>query len=146
MLKGVPEIISAKLIKVMMDMGHGDELVICDGNFRTASLGLDESRIVDCSGHNITQLLDAMLALMPLDAPLSGFSAVLCMDAPEDLRPNGHWDACMAIVKKHEPQFDEFSALNKADFYERAKSAFAFVKTSDKTRFANIIIRKGLVR
>ena len=33
MLKGIPKIISPELLKVMMEMGHGDELVIGDGNF-----------------------------------------------------------------------------------------------------------------
>ena len=33
MLKNVPAILSPSLLKTLMEMGHGDELVIGDGNF-----------------------------------------------------------------------------------------------------------------
>lgn len=33
MLKKVPDIISSDLMKTLMDMGHGDDLVIGDANF-----------------------------------------------------------------------------------------------------------------
>ena len=32
MLKGIPSIISPALLKTLMEMGHGDEIVIADGN------------------------------------------------------------------------------------------------------------------
>lgn len=33
MLRGIPEILSPELIKCLMEMGHGDEIVIADRNF-----------------------------------------------------------------------------------------------------------------
>jgi L-fucose mutarotase/ribose pyranase (RbsD/FucU family) len=39
MLKGIPSIISPELLKILMEMGHGDELVIGDGNFPAANYG-----------------------------------------------------------------------------------------------------------
>ena len=33
MLKGIPNIISPELLKVLCEMGHSDTIVIADGNF-----------------------------------------------------------------------------------------------------------------
>ena len=38
MLKGIPSILTPELLKIMMEMGHGDTLVIGDGNFPAASM------------------------------------------------------------------------------------------------------------
>ena len=65
MLKGIPHIISPDLLKILMEMGHGDEIVIGDGNFPAAS---NAKRLVRMDGHGITQVLDAILQLFPLDS------------------------------------------------------------------------------
>ena len=54
MLKGIPHIISPDLLKILMEMGHGDEIVIGDGNFPAAS---NAKRLVRMDGHGITQVL-----------------------------------------------------------------------------------------
>ena len=64
MLKGIPSIISPELLKIMMEMGHGDELVIGDGNFPGQSIN---ERCVRCDGHGVPELLEAILKLFPLD-------------------------------------------------------------------------------
>lgn len=38
MLKGIPEILSPELLKVLCEMGHSDRLVIADGNFPVESM------------------------------------------------------------------------------------------------------------
>lgn len=37
MLKGIPPIIAPELMKVMMEMGHGDEIVLAGGHYPAAS-------------------------------------------------------------------------------------------------------------
>ncbi len=64
MLKGIPKIISPELLKVMMEMGYGDELVIGDGNFPGQSVN---SNCIRCDGHNVPELLEAILKLYPLN-------------------------------------------------------------------------------
>ena len=39
MLKGISKIVSPELIKVLCEMGHGDEIVIADGNFPSENFG-----------------------------------------------------------------------------------------------------------
>ena len=64
MLKGVPSILTPELLKIMMEMGHGDEIVIGDGNYPAASTA---KRLVRLDGHGVCEILDAMLKFMPLD-------------------------------------------------------------------------------
>jgi len=39
MLKGIDPVLSPELLKVLCEMGHGDEIVIADANFTAESLG-----------------------------------------------------------------------------------------------------------
>ena len=64
MLKNVPSIISPELLKILMEMGHGDTIVIGDGNFPAAA---NAKRLVRLDGHGVPEILDAILKLMPLD-------------------------------------------------------------------------------
>ena len=74
MLKGIPSLLSPELLKVLMEMGHGDTLVIGDGNFPHASIAGD-SPLIRLDGHGCAEVLDAILTLFPLDtyvdAPVS---------------------------------------------------------------------------
>lgn len=64
MLKGISSLLSPELLKILMEMGHSDEIVLADGNFPAAS---HAQRLVRCDGHGIPELLDAILPLFPLD-------------------------------------------------------------------------------
>ena len=66
MLKGIPEILSPELLKVLCEMGHSDRLVIADGNFPVESMGKNAITI-RCDGHGVPEILDAILQLFPLD-------------------------------------------------------------------------------
>ena len=66
MLKGIPQILSPELLMVLCEMGHGDRIVISDGNFPAESMGKD-AIVIRCDGHGVPELLDAILQLMPLD-------------------------------------------------------------------------------
>ena len=64
MLYNIPAIIPPELLKILAEMGHGDTIVIGDGNFPAAS---NAKRLVRCDGHGVPEVLDAILTLMPLD-------------------------------------------------------------------------------
>ena len=66
MLKNIPKIVSPQLLKVLCEMGHGDEIVLADGNFPAESMGKG-AIVVRADGHGVAELLDAVLALVPLD-------------------------------------------------------------------------------
>lgn len=80
MLKGIPAILPPELLKILMEMGHGDELLLADANY--PRLGQPE-RVIRCDGHGIPELMEAILSLMPLDSYVehpTTFMAVLPND------------------------------------------------------------------
>ena len=66
MLKGIPPILSPELLCALDQMGHGDELVIADGNFPSHSVGKN-SIVIRADGHGVPEILDAIFTLLPLD-------------------------------------------------------------------------------
>lgn len=141
MLKGIPTILSPELLKILMEMGHGDEIVIGDGNFPSASIG---KRLVRCDGNNIPELLGAILRFFPLDtyakAPVSLMELV-----PGDTVETPIWEIYKDIVKKYEPDTNNIENIEKFAFYEKARAAYAVVSTGEKALYANIILKKGVV-
>lgn len=110
MLKGIPTILCPDLLKIMMEMGHGDEIIIADGNFPGASIA---KRLVRCDGNNVPELLDAVLKFFPLDTysqnPVSLMAVV-----PGDTVVPVIWDEYKTIVEKHAPQGLPFSQVEKS--------------------------------
>ncbi|NLM09288.1 MAG: L-fucose mutarotase [Clostridiaceae bacterium] len=141
MLKGIPGILSPDLLKILMEMGHGDEIVLADGNFPAASIA---NRLVRCDGHSTVDLLDAILKLFPLDSYVEAPVALMQV-VPGDNVETPIWKDYEAIVKKYEPENNKFEYIERFAFYERAKKAYAVVATGEKALYANIILKKGVV-
>jgi L-fucose mutarotase len=141
-LKGIPAVISPELIAVMMAMGHGDELVIADGNFPAASVA---RRLLRADGHGVPPLLEAILQFFPLD-PYVPHAVALMALVPGDSAKTDIWDEYRRIVRRHHPSFGEFELVERFAFYERARSAYAVLATSETALYANIILKKGLVK
>ncbi|MBO5007870.1 MAG: L-fucose mutarotase [Clostridia bacterium] len=138
MLKGIPSILSPELLKIMMEMGHGDEIVIGDGNFPGASVN---DRCVRCDGHGVPELLEAMLKLFPLDTYQK--PVYLMQKTPGDTVETPIWDEYAKIIK---PYTDEqMIEVERFEFYERAKKTYAVVMTGESALYANIILKKGVV-
>ncbi|MEK3883560.1 RbsD/FucU domain-containing protein [Paenibacillus sp. PL2-23] len=141
MLKGIPSILSPELLKVLMEMGHSDELVLADGNFPAAS---HAARLIRCDGHGIPELLDAMLRLFPLDQYVERPAALMAV-MPGDKAETPIWDSYRSIVAERTGRSDAFEEVERFAFYERAKSAYAIVATGESALYANLILKKGVV-
>jgi L-fucose mutarotase len=140
MLKGISPLVSPELLKVLSEMGHGDEIVFGDSNFPAAS---HAQRLVRADGHSITALLDAILPLFPLDYAVD-YTAVL-MVFRGDTEPQV-WSKYREKLAAWPDGDKQFLTLQKPDFYERAKKAYAIIATNESEGFANLIIRKGVIR
>ena len=140
MLKGIPALISPELMKTMMEMGHGDELVLADANFPAVS---HAQRLVrsDCG---IPALLDAILGVFPLDSFVPHSVFMMKRVKGDDYKPF-IWDTYKQVVLKHEPNFKGAAMLDRFAFYDRARKAFAVVATAETARYANLILKKGIV-
>ena len=140
MLKGIPKIITPELLKVLCEMGHGDEIVISDGNFPGNSIG---RQIIRYDAIGVPQLLKAVLELIPLDSYADN---VFLMDKTEsDKNLNiPIWEEYKAIVAEHTEKPPVF--LERFEFYERAKKAYAVVVTGEEAIYVNIILKQGIVK
>ncbi len=141
MLKGIPAILSPDLLKTLMEMGHGDEIVIADGNFPASSIA---QRLVRLDGHGVPEILDAMLKLFPLD-PYVEKPVSLMAVVPGDKTQPKIWERYRTIILQSKEPFKEFEYIERFAFYERARKAYAVVATGESALYANIILKKGVV-
>lgn len=144
-LNGIPKIISPELLKVLCEMGHGDRIVIADGNFPSESIGKD-AIVIRADGHGVPEILDAILKLFPLDTyvdkPVSLMQVV-----PGDNVETPIWDEYKSIVKKYDDRADKvFGEIERFKFYDEAKSAYAIIATGESAIYANIMLQKGVVK
>lgn len=144
MLKGIPKILSPKLLQVLCEMGHSDRLVISDGNFPAESMGKD-AIVIRCDGHGVPELLDAILKLFPLDTYTE--KPVTLMEVmPGDDAKTPIWDTYREIVARYDARGGEaVGNIERFRFYEEAKTAYAIIATGESALYANIMLQKGVV-
>lgn len=146
MLKGVDPVMSAELVYVLMLMGHGDDLVVCDVNHPAATIARETTygELLDLSGCGIARALEGILKLLPLDdfveAPVARMQVVGDPDAELPI-----FAAVRAAVDRAEARPIAMRALERFEFYASAKRAFAIVRTSDPGPYGCFILRKGVV-
>jgi L-fucose mutarotase len=139
MLKGISPYLSTDLLKILHEMGHGDELLLADAHFPGHSLG---RRVLRADGIHITQLLDAILPLFELERS---------EDALVMMRPDGG-DAMNAdveanflgMVRRHSLRSAAPVRIARANFYELAKNAYCVVMTGELRAYGNFILKKGV--
>ncbi len=141
MLKGIPAILSPELLKVMMEMGHGDEIVIADGNFPAASMA---KRLIRLDGHGVPEILSAMLTLMPIDTYVDEPVQLMNL-APQDTEIPAIWSEYEAIINKAQENVT-IGKTERQAFYDRAKQAYAIIATGETAIYANILLKKGVVK
>lgn len=140
MLKGIPKILSPELLKVLSEMGHGDEIVIADGNFPSENYG---KRVLRADGHGGTEILNAVLSLIPLDT-YAEHNFILMQVVPGDNIKPTIWDEYKEIADRKDGHV-KAGSLERFAFYERAKQAYAVIATGESAIYANIILKKGVI-
>jgi L-fucose mutarotase len=116
MLKGIPEILSPALLKVLCEMGHSDRLVIADGNFPAETMGKN-SIVIRMDGHGVPEILDAILQVMPLDTYVEkpvNLMQLMPNDVGKIATPI--WDTYKEIVAKYDERGAE--AVSNIDRFE----------------------------
>ena len=139
MLKNIPSVLSPELLKTLMEMGHGDEIVISDGNFPAASIA---QRLVRLDGHSVPDVLDAILKLFPLDTYVE--APVALMDNADPSNPPPIWEEYKKTIVAEEGE-KNIELVERFAFYDRAKKAYAIIATGETAIYANIILKKGVV-
>ena len=144
MLKGISPLLSPELLKVLCEMGHGDELVIADGNFPAESIGKN-AIVIRADGHGVPEMLDAILQLIPLDQYVDQPAALMKV-VPGDPVVPVIWDEYRALLKKHGEDPDKVEMMESFAFYDRAKNAYAVIATGETAIYANVLLKKGVVK
>jgi L-fucose mutarotase len=142
MLKGISPLLSPALLAALSEMGHGDEIVLADANFPSASVAAD-SKLIRADGIGMADLLSAILPLFPLDQ-YDSENFILMEVVPGDPCVPAIWDEFRSILGKYEPKALP-STLERSAYYNRAKKAYTVVATGERAQYANIILKKGVV-
>ena len=141
MLKNLNPILTPDLLQALRAMGHGDEIVIVDGNYPAESSG---PPVVRLDGIDATRALDAILSVMPLDdfVPEACWRMeVVGADAEQPI-----FAEFRKIIAKHEGEAFKLASLERFAFYERARKCFAVVATGERRLYGNIMLKMGVVR
>jgi L-fucose mutarotase len=142
LLKGIPAILSPDLMKVLLEMGHGDEILLADGNFPSTTCA---QRIIRSDGHGITELLEAILKFLPLDTYVEKPVSVMQVVEGDSTKPM-IWEDYRKMIREANEPFTEFEFIERFDFYNRAKQCYAIIATSEKALYGNIILKKGVIK
>ena len=146
MLKGIDQRLSAEIVHVLMLMGHGNDLVICDVNHPAATIARETTygKLIDMAGCDIPTGAAAILSLMPLDtfvpAPVQRMQVV---GNPDGVVPI--FARMQGVVDRAEGRAVMIEPLERFDFYAAAKRAFAIIRTADSGPYGCFILKKGVV-
>lgn len=140
MLKGIHPAISPDLLKILAEMGHGDELVLSDAHFPAHQL---HHKVVRADGISINSLLTGITPLFEFDtyteAPLIMMQAV----EGDSLDPAVE-QSYLQTIKSAVGNVPKLARMDRFAFYERAKQAYAVVITGETAKYGNILIKKGV--
>ena len=139
MLKGIHPAIGPELLKVLAEMGHGDEIILADAHFPGHSVN---DKVLRADGVKITTLLDGILPLFELDSyddPLIMMQVV----EGDSLDPSVE-SSYRAEIEKHVSDAPEVIRIGRFEFYNRAEKAAAVVMTGETAKYGNIILKKGV--
>jgi len=127
-------------------MGHGDDIVIADGNFPAASVAANtvSQKLIRMDGHGAAAVLEAILKVFPLD-PYVEKPVRLMEVVPGDPVETPIWEDYRRVIEESGEPFEGFGMVERSAFYEEAKGAYAIIATGESALYANIILKKGIV-
>jgi L-fucose mutarotase len=145
MLKGIDPLLTPDLLKVLAEMGHGDEIVIADANFTATTLGRGKT-VIQAPGIGVLRMCEAVLSLLPLDAAVD--CPVACMQVGGT--PDGYRSALQRQVQQRLAEAgwavpQQVEAVERFAFYDRVRRAHAIVLTGELQPYANFVFKKGVI-
>ena len=141
MLLNLSPLLSPELLYALRAMGHGDEIAIVDANFPAESTA---ERCIRLDGVSATDLLEAIVRVLPLDTFVDSpaHSTAVVGDAsavPEIV------NEFQRILDTHADIQTTITPIERFEFYDRARQAFAIVQTGEGRLYGNIILTKGVI-
>lgn len=145
MLKGIDPLLTPELLKVLAEMGHGDEIVLADANFTAASLGRGKP-VIALAGAGMREACRAVLSLLPLDEMVERPAAYMQVggSAP-GYRSALQREVIDSLVEAGCARDEQFEPAERFAFYDRVKNAFAIVHTGERQAWGNFLFKKGVI-
>ena len=140
MLKGISPLLSPELLQVLYRMGHGDEIILADAHFPGESFN---NRVIRADGLGIAELLDAILPLFELDSYVEHPLVMMAAVEGDTLDPEVE-KSYRKSIDRHVPDANSIKRIDRFEFYDRTKSAFAVVMTGETAKYGNILLKKGV--
>lgn len=140
MLKGISPLISPELLEVLSRMGHGDEIVLADAHFPGETFN---TRVLRADGLRIPDLLEGILPLFELDSYVAHPLVMMAAVKGDTLDPKVEESYMQSIVRTN-PYVPAIERIDRFEFYERTKNAFAVVMTGETAKYGNILLKKGV--
>jgi L-fucose mutarotase len=145
MLKGIDPLLSPALLRVLAEMGHGDEIVIADANFTAATLGRGKP-VLQLPGAGVARTCAAVLSVLPLDEAVDRPVAYMHVSGqPEGFRSAVQREVVALLTSRGWAAETQCEATERFAFYERVRGAFAIVQTGELQPFANVLLKKGVI-
>ena len=147
MLKTIHPLLNADVLYTLAEMGHGDTIVLCDSNFPAASVASSTTsgRLLRMDGVAVPQVAEAVLSLLPLDTFVD--DAAQCMQivgAAADERPPVQQEV-QAVIDSAETETFKLTPVERYEFYERAKQAYAVIACGEPRFYGCFIFMKGVI-
>lgn len=134
MLEGINPLLTGEMLLHLDRMGHSDAVVIADAHFPAWALG---ERVVDLPGTSSPEVLAAIRTVIPLDdAP--GLDLMTSADG-EVLDVQHELIAAAGTTMEATRFIDRFA------YYDVARPAYLIVRTGETRKYANALLRKGVV-
>lgn len=141
MLIGLNPLLSADLLQILAAMGHGDEIAVVDANFPADS---NAQRLVRVDGADASQVLEAILSVMPLDSFVEEPANVMqVVGDPEKITDTNR--DFQKIVDRLSGFPERLGRIERHQFYERTQTCYAVVATTERRLYGNIILMKGVI-
>jgi L-fucose mutarotase len=146
MLKNLDNRLNAEVLWALRAMGHGDTIVICDTNFPAESIARQTALGDLLRMDNLTaaEAAQAVLSVLPLDTFVEDHAA--------RMEVVGHPDRLEPVQAEVQVEIDQAEGrsrpmvgVERFDFYERAKGAFAVIQTGERRFYGCFILRKGVI-
>ena len=144
MLKGIHPLLTPELLKIMMEMGHDDALVLCDANFTAQSIAAGKP-VIRLPGVSMLQAVQAVTSLFPLAADVSHPVAFMAVSGESDTYRSALQREVTTFFTPELLPSQSVEPVERYAFYDRARGAYAYVLTGEKQPFGNFILRKGVI-
>ncbi|WP_114971156.1 RbsD/FucU family protein [Rhodoferax ferrireducens] len=144
MLKGINPLLTPELLKLLMEMGHDDALVLADANFTAMSIAAGKP-VLRLPGSSMAQAVQAVSSVLPLAADVDHPVAFMQVSGTQSPYRSELQRDVLSILTPELLPGQSPEAVERFIFYDRARAAYAIVLTGERQPFGNFILRKGVI-